>query len=274
MIFFAGLQIRGLTRKVVLAEQDRLKIIVTLNAELIVKANRNSRFREIVNSNVATLDGQVSYALAKILYWKTRIEKISGSDLIYDFCHLAREKGMKLFVLGGYPESNLKTVNRLRCEYGIEVRGYSPPHRPYPFDKDHNDEILRQIKAFRPQVIFVGFGAVKQECWIDDNKAFLDGIGVRFAIGSGGTFEFVSGQFSRAPRTVQLFGFEGFWRLLAEPRWFRVKRLFACLFLFRYVLINFPRGFRTLLKPKNHEFPANSRRPCPGRGRQEAEVKQ
>lgn len=48
------------------------------------------------------------------------------------------------------------------------------------------------IKEFKPDILFVGFGADKQEMWIYDNKKFPETLGVRWAIVSGGTFEMIS----------------------------------------------------------------------------------
>ena len=46
-----NLTFRGLTREKLLAETGRLKIIITVNAELIVLANEIKRYREFINSN-------------------------------------------------------------------------------------------------------------------------------------------------------------------------------------------------------------------------------
>ncbi|MEM2174654.1 MAG: WecB/TagA/CpsF family glycosyltransferase [Candidatus Micrarchaeia archaeon] len=238
MIRFCGLNFKGLTRDIIFSKepQTQLKIIVTCNAEFIVKAQRNKRFAEIINNNIATFDGQVPYILAKLLNPGVKIEKISGYDLIYDFCKYAKMNKKRIFLLGGYPDSNTISVNKLRKEYQIEIDGYSPPYEDYPFSNGNNSKILEKIESFKPHILFVGFGAVKQEFWIEDNKEFLKKIGVEFAIGCGGAFEMISGKFKRAPIVIQKLCMEGLWRLLLEPRWFRVKRLLLSLMIFRYIL--------------------------------------
>ena len=74
----------------------------------------------------------------------------------------------------------------------------------------------------------------KQEYWISDNRILLESIGVKIAIGCGGTFDFVAGRIKRAPKWIQKIGLEGFWRLFKEPQLFRLKRLLISFKIFKY----------------------------------------
>jgi len=226
---------RGLTKEILLEEENKLKHIVTCNAEFIVKAQENDRFKTIINNNYATFDGQVPYFLAKLKYKNINFEKISGSDLIYDFASLAKKKNYKIFLLGGYKKSNELAVKKLKEMYNIDIDGYSPPYENYPFSRNNNELILKRIEIFKPDILFVAFGAIKQEYWIDDNRKFLEKIGVKWAVGCGGTFDFVAGTIKRAPKFVQNIGLEGVWRFIMEPKWFRLKRLLISLKIFSYL---------------------------------------
>jgi len=101
---FANLTFKGLRRTDILREDKILKFIVTVNAEFIVKANKNDAFKKIIDKNYATFDGQIPYFLAKKQNSNAIIEKISGSDLIYDFCEMAKNKNKNIFLLGGDEE--------------------------------------------------------------------------------------------------------------------------------------------------------------------------
>ncbi len=232
---FANIIFKGLRKKDLLSEESYLKFIIPANAEFIVRANENKRFLNILNNNFITFDGQIPYMLAKRQNPDKYFEKLSGSDLIYDFCEMAYERQKKIFLLGGYEESNRLAVEKLREKYNIEIRGYSPPYKPYPFDREHDAIIIHKIKEFSPDILFVGFGAVKQELWINEHKQLLDQIGVRWVIGSGGTFEFVACTLKRAPKWIQKIGMEGVYRFVLEPKWFRFKRLFISLKIFMYI---------------------------------------
>lgn len=234
-IKFANLTFRGLTKKDILIEEDFLKFIVTVNAEFIVKGNKNHEFREIINSNYATFDGQVPYFFAKNKNKNKKFQKLSGSNLIYDFCEMAKKSKKKLFLLGGYSESNKIAVKKLSAKYMIEVDGFSPEYKEYPFEKSHNELILNKIRNSEPHILFVGFGAVKQELWINEHKHILEDYGVRWVVGSGGTFEFVAGTIKRAPRFIEKAGFEGVYRMVQEPNLARMKRLYTSFKMFKYV---------------------------------------
>jgi len=234
-IKFANLNFEGLVKNELLKEEPFLKIIIPTNAELIVKAQDNDKFKNLISSSYATFDGQVPYYLASKQNKEETIEKISGSDLIYDFCKMAKNKNKRIFLLGGYEDSNNEAVLKLKEKYNIVIQGYSPPYKPYPFDREHNDLIISKIKNFKPDILFVGFGAMKQEFWIEEHKTVLEDIGIKYIIGSGGTFEFVAGKIKRSPKIIQEIGLEGFWRLVSEPKWFRVKRLLVSFLIFKYI---------------------------------------
>lgn len=233
-IKFANIQFKALEKKSLLDDKKELKLVVTANSEIIIKANENSKLKDIMNENYTTFDGKIPHALAKIDHQEESIEKISGSDFIYDCCREAKRNGERIFLLGCREDVNKKAVQNIREQYGIQVEGYSPALADYPFPELHDKMILNRIKLFRPQYLFVGFGAPKQEFWMDQHKEFLQNLGVKIAVGSGGTFDFVAGEVQRAPKLIQNIGLEGVWRLLVEPKWFRIKRLLVSLKIFYY----------------------------------------
>jgi N-acetylglucosaminyldiphosphoundecaprenol N-acetyl-beta-D-mannosaminyltransferase len=229
----------NLTNKKELFEIDKkkTKCIVTLNAQIICLANTNQELYEFVNSNYATIDGQVPLKCAKIFKRKEfkNCEKLSGSEIIYDFCELAKKKKMKLFFLGGKEESNARAVENIKKDYGIEVAGFSPKYENYPFSKGFVESCFKEMEAFKPDIVFVGFGAPKQEFFMRDNMDRLKKCGVKYAVGSGGTVDFVSGIVKRAPKWVAKLGLEGFYRLFQEFNKARFKRLTNSFKFFKYI---------------------------------------
>lgn len=231
-IDFCGIQFRCLERQQLFLDKPTIRFIVTVNAEFIVKAQRDPTFLAIINRHHASFDGQIPYVFARLLYPQRHIEKMSGSDLIYDVCALAQQRQRSLFLLGGHSHANALAVQKIQRDYGIQVAGYAPAYQAYPFSEAHNQVILAQLQQFCPDYLFVAFGAVKQERWIADNLAFLQTLGVRLVVGCGGTFDFVAGTIKRAPRWVQRSGLEGLWRFGSEPSLMRLRRLFLSLRFF------------------------------------------
>lgn len=240
MIKFLGIKFDLLSKEDLLREHDSLMFVVTANAEIIIKAIEESSYKNILSKAHCTFDGQIPFILAKIKNPGIAIEKLSGSDLIYDIGAKADKNKEKIFLLGGLEESNTRAEARLKILYpGAMISGYSPIFSPYPFQNDLSEDIKNKIKEFQPDYIFVGFGAGKQEQWICDNYQFLEDLKVKIAIGSGGTFEFVSGKIKRAPRILQKIGLEGVFRLMAQPQWFRLKRILRSFKIFYYFAVSY-----------------------------------
>jgi N-acetylglucosaminyldiphosphoundecaprenol N-acetyl-beta-D-mannosaminyltransferase len=233
-IEFAGITFRGLLKSDLLTEDTALKVIIPVNAELIVLANQNERFRGIVNANLATFDGYWPFLFAVRRNPQCGIEKISGSDLIYDVCSRAAEKKLSVFVLGASESNNLRAVETLRKRYGLRIDGYSPPSMPYPFSATIDRDVIERIVSFGAQVVLVAFGAPKQEFWIDDHRLELEKRGVRLIMAVGGSIDMVSGLRPRAPRLVQRLGCESLWRVAQEPR-LRLLRFLNCFRFLRYI---------------------------------------
>ena len=229
----------NLTNKKELFELDpkKPKCIVTLNAQIICLANTNKELYDFVNSNYATIDGQVPLKLGKIFKRKQlkNVEKLSGSEIIYDFIDLAKKKNLKLFFLGGKEDSNKQAVINVKEKYGIKVDGFSPEYENYPFSKKFVDSCFEVMDKFKPDIVFVGFGAPKQEFFMRDNMDRLKKCGVKYAVGSGGTVDFVSGKVKRAPKWISKLGLEGFYRLFKEFNKARFTRLVNSFKFIKYI---------------------------------------
>lgn len=217
-------------------EENETKCIATVNAQFIVLANTDKRYMNYINSNYATFDGEIPLKAARKYNKDFRnAEKLPGSEIVYDFCELAKNKKYKMYFLGGYEDSNKDAVAIIKDKYGIEIEGYSPPYEKYPFSVSFNSNCLSKIESFKPDIIFVGFGAPKQEWFIEENKDFFNSIGVKYIIGSGGTFEFVSGKIKRAPAWISKIGLESLFRFANEISWARLKRILYSFRFYKYI---------------------------------------
>ena len=114
-----------------LIENRRTSYAVFVNTDVIIKAEKNHRLREILNrADVSLTDG-------KPLIWISRwlgapiCEKVSGSDLIPELCALAAKRGWKIFILGGAEGVPEKAAENLKKKYSdICIAGtYSPHYR-------------------------------------------------------------------------------------------------------------------------------------------------
>ncbi|QYK14262.1 WecB/TagA/CpsF family glycosyltransferase [Shewanella rhizosphaerae] len=234
VVKFCGLSFKGVTRSILLRESEYLKLIITVNAEFIVEAYKDKKFMAIINDNYSTFDGQVPYFFSKLLS-PHDAEKISGSDFIYDVIDRCKATGQTIFLLGDNRVNNRAAVEYVKEKFGVNCVGFSPTFEPYPFSKQNDMQIRSELEKVNIDYLFVGFGAKKQEFWMSDNYDYLQSLGIRAAVGCGGTFGFLSQNIKRAPVIIQRMGLEGFFRFVKEPKLFRFRRLIKSFVFFKYI---------------------------------------
>lgn len=187
---------------------------VTVNLDFIHHGSRNAAFRQLVNqADLVVADGTPVLWFARYLGGRLP-ERITGPDLVEMAVTHSQAHGSSLFFLGAAPGIADRAAERLRERFGaFALAGtYSPPFGP--LDGDEDRRIRRLLRDARPDFLFVAFGCPKQDFWIRDHAD----LGVPFAAGVGGSFEFLSGAIPRAPRWAQRAGLEWSFRLWHEPR--------------------------------------------------------
>ena len=114
--------------------------------------------------------------------------------------------------------------------------GFSPTFKA-EFTEEDNQLMIEQINNARPDVLWVGMTAPKQEKWIHQHKDKLD---VPLSAAIGAVFDFYAGSKKRSPVWVCKMGLEWFPRLLREPRrMFRRNFISSPLFLLMVFKISF-----------------------------------
>jgi len=192
------------------------RYIVTPNVDHIVMLRHDQEFRAVYSGAAAIFADGMPLVWASRLLGKPLKERVAGSDLFPAICELAARKGYRLFFLGGLPGVAEAAKSELDKRYpGLNVVGtYSPP---FGFENDaaENRKIVNLINADKPQILFIGLGAPKQEKWI---ARHIDALDTRVALCTGAAFDFVAGTVKRAPVWMQSLGFEWLYRLVSEPR--------------------------------------------------------
>lgn len=218
-----------------LIESGEKGYVVTPNLDHIVKLNEDSEFVEVYdNAFLVLADGNPLIWASKLL--KTPLQDlVTGSDLFPALCKQAAESGYSMFFLGGLDGVAEKAAINLQAKYpGLNVVGtYSPPFG-FEKNKEENDHIINIINKVKPQILFVGVGAPKQEKWMFRN---IDKLETNVALGIGASFDFEAGVIKRAPRIVRKGQMEWFWRFSNEPRRL-VRRYFKDSFKFIPIIYN------------------------------------
>jgi len=99
--------------------------------------------------------------------------------------------------------------------------------------QEEDVNIRKLIDQSEAKILFVAFGAPKQEMWIARNLAHLKHIKV--VMGVGGAFDFISGTIKRAPYWMRRIGVEWLYRLIKQPS--RIGRIFNATIKFPIVFL-------------------------------------
>ncbi|HEX3099776.1 MAG TPA: WecB/TagA/CpsF family glycosyltransferase [Patescibacteria group bacterium] len=163
--------------------------------------------------NVLQAWGQVVWTGASILLHQSLLykdipEKITGADLAWDLAKLAAEHNFSIYILGGFDDTAKIVAEKFLQKYpNLRIAGTSNKH--------HNDSsIFSDVHKSNADMLLVGLGPITQEQWIVDN---LKDLPASFAIGLGGTFDYIAGAKRQPPRFVRAIGLEWLYRLVTQP---------------------------------------------------------
>jgi N-acetylglucosaminyldiphosphoundecaprenol N-acetyl-beta-D-mannosaminyltransferase len=139
-------------------------------------------------------------------------ERVAGVDLMSRLLAAAGEHRLRVYFLGARREVVMALVQKSRAQYpGIEIAGFRDGY----FGPDDHLDIVEEIRASEPHLLFVGMPSPFKEVWCERHRKRLN---VPVIIGVGGSFDVLTGFIRRAPRWAQTAGLEWMWRLLMEPR--------------------------------------------------------
>jgi N-acetylglucosaminyldiphosphoundecaprenol N-acetyl-beta-D-mannosaminyltransferase len=196
------------------------KQVVTVNTEFVMAAQKNSQFRQAINSAALAIADGIGVVWATRFVGLPTPERITGIDTLVALARCSAEKGYRLYLLGAAPGIAEQAGESLRAlAPGLQIAGtYAGSPAP-----NEEDEIIERIHAANADILCVAYGAPAQDLWINRNLSRLP---VALAIGVGGAYDFLSGRQRRAPQSMQRMGLEWLYRLYREPwRWNRMLAL-------------------------------------------------
>lgn len=148
------------------------------------------------------------------------LEKIPGSELVWDIAALAERRGWSVFLLGGYGDTPERAAQALRRRHPkLKIAGTS--------NRDAADGgAASAVARASADIVLVAFGPFKQERWILKHRQELPT--AKLLVGLGGTFDYLAGVRWEPPRFLRSWGIEWLWRLLTQPR--RIRRIWRATF--------------------------------------------
>ncbi len=183
--------------------------IVTLNPEMVMRARRDPRFKEVLlRAGLVLADGAgVSWAARWL--GSPIPERVPGVDLLFELCALCARRGWSVYFLGAGPGVAQEAAERLQQEIpGLLVAGWGSG------SPEDAEATVAEIRSRGARLLAVAFGAPAQELFLD---RWLAASGCAVGIGVGGSFDYLAGRVRRAPKAMRAHGFEWLFRLLRQP---------------------------------------------------------
>jgi N-acetylglucosaminyldiphosphoundecaprenol N-acetyl-beta-D-mannosaminyltransferase len=190
-------------------------LVSTINQYSFCIAEEDIEFKKaLLGSDIILPDG-IGITLAAKWLNGASIKKIAGADFHEFQLKRLNEIHGSCFYLGASNKTLAKIETRLKVEYpNIRFDSYAPPFKPQ-FTRDENLNMIEAVNSFKPDVLFVGMTAPKQEKWSYAHKEDLD---AKIICSIGAVFDFYAGTIERPNKIWQDLGLEWLGRLVKEPK--------------------------------------------------------
>jgi N-acetylglucosaminyldiphosphoundecaprenol N-acetyl-beta-D-mannosaminyltransferase len=137
-------------------------------------------------------DAHLVVAEEKAVVWASKLlgnplpDNVIVPNLLPQLLAQAEKKNWRVFFLG----HDAAMAGKIQARHPKLQLGSAtvPPEKPL-LEMDHAD-ILRRLREAKPEILLVAFGSPKQEKWINMNYREA---GVPFVLGTGTTFDFLTG---------------------------------------------------------------------------------
>ena len=186
------------------------------NPHSLVVAQHDTEFRQaLIQSDIVVADGAGITLLSRLFGIHTG-PRITGTDYYIAMMTALQRRGGGRVVFFGSSE---RVLDLIACRFENDfpdvklVGTISPPFRAW--SEFENEVLVNQINTAKPDVLWVGMTAPKQEKWVQQNRNRLN---VPLIGSIGAVFDFYAGTKPRAPEWMCRMGIEWLHRLLKEPK--------------------------------------------------------
>lgn len=191
--------------------------VVTLNPEIVVRAEREPRLRRAISrADLCVADG-VGIVWAARRAGVPLPGRVPGVELAEA---AMREGGaaLRVYFLGARPGVAERAAEASRRRFDVTVAGA----RDGFFRDEEAPEVVEAVRTSGAHLLLAGLGE-RQEVFLDEHR---DHLGVGAAMGVGGTLDVLAGEVRRTPGWTRRLGVEWAWRVGLDPkRWHRAPRL-------------------------------------------------
>jgi N-acetylglucosaminyldiphosphoundecaprenol N-acetyl-beta-D-mannosaminyltransferase len=198
-----------------LVREGRGGTVFTPNVDHVVQAEHDVAFREAYGRSALSLVDGMPVMWAARWLGTPLPEKLSGSDMFEPLVERAAAENLKIALVGGAPGVAERAAENLKQRLpNLEIVETMSPRIALTATDEERACVERLSKA-KADLVFVCFGAPKQELFSDRNRQLL---APAVLIGFGAVVDFAAGTVPRAPAWMSRSGLEWAYRLGREPR--------------------------------------------------------
>ncbi len=193
--------------------QRKARLVFASNGHAVSMVRNDESFREnFSKADIIHADGQPVVIASRLLTDTPIPERTATTDFIHDAAIKARENNLRFFLFGSTEEVNAACAEKLRESYpGLKIVG----RRHGYFSEAQEAEIVEEINAADADVVWVALGVPKEYEFCVRNR---EKIRAGWLVTAGGCFNFVCGDYRRAPEWMQVMSLEWLYRLWREPK--------------------------------------------------------
>ncbi|MFN3806024.1 MAG: WecB/TagA/CpsF family glycosyltransferase [Asticcacaulis sp.] len=195
------------------AQKGPARLIFDSNGHAISLASTDPKFKSLIDSaDVVHADGGFVVTASRLFARAPIVERSATTDMIHDLAAESEASGFRFFLLGGTEEVNADCAARLKELYpGLNICG----RRNGYFKPDEEAEVIDLINDSNADVVWVGLGKPKEQCFCIDNRKMVN---AAWLITCGGCFNYITGHYKRAPRWMQKYNLEWLHRMVTNPK--------------------------------------------------------
>ena len=227
---FYNLSLNDSVDRVLMDSKHKKTTVALTNPEFIVESKQNANLYEYLKDvNFQFCDGIGIKIASYILCAKSIKFRVTGTDFLPCLIKKSKSYNYKFYFFGGKPgvafkaKKILEKITNNNCVVGF-CDGYNY----------NSKDLINEINSLNVDVLMVCLGNPRQEEWIQENLEFLN---VKIIFGNGGALDFFSGNIRRAPRFIQIIGFEWLFRLFQDPSFNRFSRQFKLITKFPIIIL-------------------------------------
>lgn len=189
---------------------NRKMSIISVNPQIALEAKKYPSVVDLIEKSTHRIPDGIGIVLVSKMTGGKIKERVAGFDLMVKLLEYADKTQKKCFFYGAKPEILKSTIKNIHKDYpnlivAGSIDGYT---------KMTNHEIVTQMNAVQPDFVFVALGFPRQELWLAENMASVNG---RVFQDVGGSFDVLSGHVKRAPEFFIKTHLEWLYRSLSNP---------------------------------------------------------